>query len=51
MSFIILSVMWYERLTRCYILYIDLLEFRELEKTCQATYYFIKFKPFEIYWT
>ena len=36
-SFIILSVMWYERLTKCYLLHIDPSEFRELEKTCQAT--------------
>ena len=36
-SFIILSVMWYERLTKCYLLHTDLSEFRELEKTCQAT--------------
>ena len=36
-SFIILSVMWYKRLTRCYLLHIDPSEFRELGKTCQAT--------------
>ena len=36
-SFIILSIMWYEMLTKCYLLHIDLLEFRELGKTCQAT--------------
>ena len=35
-SFIILSIMWYERLTKCY-LYTDPSEFRELRKTCQAT--------------
>ena len=37
MSFIILSVMWYEGLTRCYLLHTDPLEFRKLVKTCQAT--------------
>ena len=31
--------MWYERLTKCYLLHTDLLEFRELGKTCQATYF------------
>ena len=36
-SFIILSVMWYERLTKCYLLHTDSLEFRELGKTFQAT--------------
>ena len=36
-SFIILSVMRYKKLTRCYLLHTDPLEFRELEKTCQAT--------------
>ena len=36
-SFIILSVMWYERLTKCYVLHTDPSEFRELGKTCQAT--------------
>ena len=39
-SFIILSVMRYERLTRCYILHTDLSEFKELDKTCQATCFF-----------
>ena len=34
-SFIILSVMWYKRLTNCYLLHTDSLEFRELEKICQ----------------
>ena len=38
-SFIILSVMWYERLTKCYLLHTDPSEFRELGKTCQATYF------------
>ena len=37
MSFIILSIMWYERLIKCYLLHTDLSEFRELRKTCQAT--------------
>ena len=36
-SFIILSVIWYERLTKCYLLHTDLSEFRELGKTCQVT--------------
>ena len=36
-SFIILSVMWYKRLTKCYLLHTNLSEFRELGKTCQAT--------------
>ena len=36
-SFIILSVMWYKRLTRCYLLHNDLSKFRELRKTCQTT--------------
>ena len=36
-NFIILSVMWYERLTKCYLLHIDPSEFRELGKTCQTT--------------
>ena len=36
-SFIILSVMWYERLTKYYLLHINPSEFRELGKTCQAT--------------
>ena len=36
-SFIILGIMWYERLTKCYLLYTDLSEFRELGKTCQTT--------------
>ena len=36
-SFIILSVMWCERLTRWYILHTDPSEFKELGKTCQAT--------------
>ena len=36
-SFIILSVMWYEWLTKCYLLHTDPSEFRELGKTCQAT--------------
>ena len=35
-SFIILCVMWYERLTKCYLLHTNPSEFRELEKTCQA---------------
>ena len=35
--FIILSVMWYERLTRCYLLHTNPSEFRELRKTCQTT--------------
>ena len=38
-SFIILSVMEYERLTKCYLLHTDPLEFRELGKTCQVTYF------------
>ena len=29
--------MWYERLTKCYLLHTDPLEFRKLGKTCQAT--------------
>ena len=36
-SFIIFSVMWYERLTKCYLLHTDPLEFKELGKTCQVT--------------
>ena len=36
-SFIILSVMWYKRLTKCYLLHTNPSEFRELGKTCQAT--------------
>ena len=36
-SFIILSVMWYGRLTKCYILHTNPSEFRELGKTYQAT--------------
>ena len=39
MSFIILSVMWYKRLTKCYLLHTDPSEFKELGKTCQATYF------------
>ena len=35
-SFIILSVMWYERMTKCYLLHTDPLEFSELGKTCQV---------------
>ena len=35
-SFIILSVMWYERLTKCYLLYTNPSEFKELGKTWQA---------------
>ena len=41
-SFIILSIMWHERLTKCYLLHIDPSEFRELWKTCQSL---------ELYWT
>ena len=36
-SFIILSVMWYKRLTKCYLLHTDPSEFKELGNTCQAT--------------
>ena len=36
-SFIILGVIWYKRLTKCYLLHTDPSEFRELGKTCQAT--------------
>ena len=36
-SFIILNVIWYERLTQCYILHTDPSEFRKSGKTCQAT--------------
>ena len=36
-SFIILSVMWYERFIKCYLLYTDPSEFRELGNTCLAT--------------
>ena len=36
-SFIILSVMWYERLTKCYLLYTNPSKFMELEKTCQVS--------------
>ena len=36
-SFIILSVMWYERLIKCYLLHTDPSEFKALGKTCQAT--------------
>ena len=36
-SFIILSVMWYKRLTKCYILHTNPSKFRELEKICQET--------------
>jgi len=32
-SFIILSIVWYERLTRCYLLHTDLSRFWELGKT------------------
>ena len=32
-SFIILSVMWYEKFTKCYLLHTDPLEFKELGKT------------------
>ena len=39
-SFIILSVMWYGRLTKYYLLNIDLSKFKELEKTCQAICFF-----------
>ena len=39
-SFIILSVMWYERLTKCYLLHTDPSEFRELGKTYQVTCFF-----------
>ena len=35
--FIILSVMWYKRLTKCYLLHTNPSKFRELGKTCQAT--------------
>ena len=37
--FIILSVMWYERLTKCYLLHTNPSEFKELGKTCQTTYF------------
>ena len=47
-SFIILSVMWYERLTKCYLLHTGSSKFRELGKTCQT---FINFEPLEFYWT
>ena len=40
-SFIILSVMWYERLTKCYLFHTNPSEFRELRKTCQATCFFL----------
>ena len=40
-SFFILSVMWYERLTRCNLLHTDLSEFRELGKTYQAKNVFL----------
>ena len=36
-SFIILNVMWYERLTKCYLLYTNPSKFKELGKTWQAT--------------
>ena len=36
-SFIILSIMWYKRFIKYYLLHINLSEFRELGKTCQAT--------------
>ena len=36
-SSIILNVMWYKRLTKCYLLHTDPSEFRELGKTYQAT--------------
>ena len=35
-SFILLSVMWHERLTKCYLLHTDLSEFKKLGKTWQA---------------
>ena len=35
-SFIILSVMWYERLTKCYLLHTNPSEFKELGKTCRT---------------
>ena len=51
-SFIILSVMWYERLTKCHLLHTDPSEFRELGKTRQVTCFpFIKFEPLDLYWT
>ena len=49
-NFTILSIMWYERLTKYYLLHTNPLEFRELGKICQATY-FINFEPLELYWT
>ena len=51
-SFIILSVMWYERLIKCYLLHTNPLEFRELGKTYQTTCIpFVNFEPLELYWT
>ena len=38
-SSIILSVMWYERLTKDYLLHTNPSKFRELGKTCQAIYF------------
>ena len=39
-SFIILSTIWYKMLTRCYLLHTYSSRFRELEKSCQITYFF-----------
>ena len=38
-------------LTICYALHTNSSEFRELEKTCKATCFFINFKLLELYWT
>ena len=53
-SFIILSVMWYKRLTKCYLLHINPSEFRVqgIEEDMSSNMLsFINFEPLELYWT
>ena len=46
-SFIILNVMSYKRLTKCYLLHTSSLEFKELGKMQHV--FFINFKPLVLY--
>ena len=53
-SFIILSVMWYKRLTKCYLLHINPSKFRVqgIGKDMSSNMLsFINFEPLELYWT
>ena len=53
MSFIILSVMWYERLTRCYLLLCTLTHqsSRNWRRHAKQHVSFINFELLELYWT